>query len=460
MSLNVNFSNDIKSLFSKKLNSEVVFSGWIKSHRSSKKVAFIELYDGSAAEVIQVVVNPELPDYQQVAADLLTGAALAIAGKLVASQGSGQAREILADRIEVIGAADASYPLQKKEHTLEFLRDLPHLRARVQTLSAVARVRSELAFAIHDYFHKNNFFCLHAPIITTSDCEGAGSLFQILTDKCERNNPEKSFFAKAAYLSVSGQLQAETYATALRRVYTFGPTFRAENSNTTRHLAEFWMIEPEMAFCDLGGNIELAHDFLKSITIHVLNHSTKDLEFLHSRRWCPEGLEKRLDSFVNEPFSVVDYTEAVDILVKSNHKFEFAVEWGMDLQTEHEKYLVDTHFKKTVVVINYPRVIKPFYMKLNPDKKTVRAMDFLAPGLGEIIGGSQREDNLEALQDQMSFHHIDSNTYDWYCDLRRYGTVPHSGFGLGFERILMYITGMQNIRDVIPYPRYPGNAFA
>jgi asparaginyl-tRNA synthetase len=439
----------------------VEIRGWVRTHRSSKNVAFIHLTDGTCPQTLQLVIDPANTSYQSCQSALLTGASILAEGELVRSQGKGQAIEMQISRLEVLGESPADYPLQKKEHSLEFLRENLHLRVRSQTISAVARVRSECAFAIHEYFRNHGFFYVHTPIITASDCEGAGAMFEVRAQSGHTQPGHAAstgeFFGKPAFLSVSGQLQAESYATALSKVYTFGPTFRAENSNTPRHLAEFWMIEPEMAFYDLTKNIALAYDFIKYLVRSLLDRCSADLEFLHGREWAPEGLGQRLQALTADNLRVITYDEAIEILHRCGRKFEFTPDWGCDLQTEHERYLTDTHVKGPVAVINYPQTIKPFYMKVN-DERTVRAMDVLVPGLGEIIGGSQREDCLETLEKRMLASGLDPAAYSWYVDLRRYGTVEHSGFGLGFERLLMYVTGMQNIRDVIPFPRHPGHA--
>lgn len=447
----------VADIVKNKIESGVIeIRGWVKTHRSSKNVAFVHLTDGTCPQTLQLVIDPSNTSYQACQSALLTGASILAEGELVRSQGKGQSVEMQISQIEILGESPADYPLQKKEHSLEFLRENLHLRVRSQTISAVARVRSECAFAIHEYFRNKGFFYVHTPIITASDCEGAGAMFEVRAQTAHGASIA-DFFGKPAFLSVSGQLQAESYATALSKVYTFGPTFRAENSNTPRHLAEFWMIEPEMAFYDLTKNIALAYDFVKYVVRSLLDRCSGDLEFLHGREWAPEGLAQRLQALIEDELRVMTYDEAIDILNESGKKFEFAPEWGCDLQTEHERYLTDLHVKGPVAVINYPQKIKPFYMKVN-DERTVRAMDVLVPGLGEIIGGSQREDCLETLEKRMLASGLDPAAYSWYVDLRRYGTVEHSGFGLGFERLLMYVTGMQNIRDVIPFPRHPGHA--
>ena len=435
---------------------EVTVKGWVRTHRASKNVAFVQLTDGSCFEALQLVIEPDNASYLEASSHLLTGASVEAVGKVVESQGKGQSLEMQVLEIRVLGESTAEYPMQKKGHTLEFLREHLHLRVRTQTLGAVARVRSECAFAIHEFFRDRGFFYVHTPIITASDCEGAGSLFEVKAQG-EEGKLVEDFFGKPSFLSVSGQLQVESYATALSKVYTFGPTFRAENSNTTRHLAEFWMIEPEMAFYDLSKNIELAHEFIKYLVSTLLERCEADLRFLHRRDWAPKGLDDRLGKLSQDSLRIMEYSQAIEVLQASKQKFEFPPEWGCDLQTEHERFLTDKYVKGPVAVVNYPKSIKPFYMKVN-DERTVRAMDVLVPGLGEIIGGSQREDCYETLRTRMEASGVEPSEYQWYLDLRQYGTVEHSGFGLGFERFLMYVTGVQNIRDVIPFPRYPGHA--
>jgi asparaginyl-tRNA synthetase len=447
----------VKQIFSgDATGAEARVRGWVRTHRASKNVAFVQLTDGSCFDDLQLVVEPDNTSYVAASAKLLTGASVEVTGLIVESQGKGQSLEMQVQDVQVLGESTADYPMQKKGHSLEFLREHLHLRVRTQTLSAAARVRSECSFAIHEFFRDRGFFYVHTPLITASDCEGAGSLFEVKAQG-EKGTLVENFFGKPSFLSVSGQLQVESYATALSKVYTFGPTFRAENSNTTRHLAEFWMIEPEMAFYDLSRNVELAHEFIKFLVSALLNRCEADLNYLHRRDWAPKGLRERLDSLSHEPLRIIEYTEAIEILQNSKQSFEFYPEWGCDLQTEHERFLTDRHVKGPVAVINYPTTIKPFYMKVNDDR-TVRAMDVLVPGLGEIIGGSQREDDYETLQSRMRAAGIEPSDYQWYLDLRKFGSVEHSGFGLGLERFLMYVTGIQNIRDVIPFPRYPGHA--
>jgi asparaginyl-tRNA synthetase len=438
--------------------------GWVRTKRGNNKVAFIALNDGSVIHNIQVVVDVASFDEEMLKL-ITTGAGISVTGKLVQSMGQGQSVEIQATEIEVYGTADANtYPLQKKGHSLEFLREIAHLRPRTNTFGAVLRIRHSLAFAIHKYFNDRGFYYLHTPIVTGSDAEGAGAMFRVttldalkppLTETGEVNFKE-DFFGKATNLTVSGQLEGELGATALSLIYTFGPTFRAENSNTPRHLAEFWMIEPEMAFYDITDNMDLAEDFLKYLVNYALEHNADDLEFLNTM--YDKELVTRLRSITETKYERLDYTEAVEILIESGKTFEFPVSWGIDLQSEHERYLVEQHFKKPVILTNYPRDIKAFYMKQNDDGKTVRAMDVLFPNIGEIIGGSQREEVYEKLVNRMREMHIPEKEMWWYLETRQYGTVPHSGFGLGFERLVLFVTGMKNIRDVIPFPRTPQNA--
>lgn len=455
----------IKDLLrSNKVGSEVTAKGWVRTKRGNKNVAFIALNDGSTINNIQVVVEVSNFD-EEMLKQITTGACLKVVGTLVESAGSGQSVEIQAKQIEVYGTADANtYPLQKKGHSLEFLREIAHLRPRTNTFGAVLRIRHAMAYAIHKYFNDKGFFYLHTPIITGSDAEGAGAMFQVTT--LDLNNPPRTedgkidytqdFFGKSTNLTVSGQLEGELGAMALSEIYTFGPTFRAENSNTPRHLAEFWMIEPEMAFYEIEDNMNLAEDFLKYLIQYALDNCIDDLEFLN--KMYDEELIERLKFVVSNDFVRLPYTEAIDILMASGHKFEFPVSWGLDLQSEHERYLVEKHFLKPVILTDYPKEIKAFYMKQNPDGKTVRAMDVLFPKIGEIIGGSQREESLEKLQARISELEIPEKDMWWYLDTRRFGTAPHSGFGLGFERLLLFVTGMGNIRDVIPFPRTPNTA--
>src|SRR4030095_6262174 len=437
--------------------------GWIRTRRDSKDFSFIELNDGSSLRNLQVIAKNALPNYPAVQR-LTTGASITVNGALVASQGKGQKWELVADKIEIVGTADDSYPLQKKGHTPEFMREIAHLRPRSNLFSSVFRVRSRLAFAVHQFFQNRGFVYVHTPIITGSDCEGAGELFRVTTlDPREMSRTEKGeidyakdFFARPTYLTVSGQLEAEAFALALSKVYTFGPTFRAENSNTSRHASEFWMIEPEMAFCDLNGNMDLAEELVKYLIVDVRKHSPEEMQLFV--KFVDKELLARLDFVVDRPFQRINYSDAVDLLKKSGERFEFPIGYGLNLQSEHERWLTEKHFKCPVTVFNFPKEIKPFYMRLNDDGKTVAAIDLLVPGIGEIVGGSQREERLEVLEGNMRSHNMDPADYKWYLDLRRYGTVPHSGFGLGFERMLMFITGISNIRDVIPFARTPGSA--
>ena len=437
--------------------------GWVRTRRGSKQVNFIALNDGSTINNLQIVVD--LANFDEEMLKLITtGACISVNGEMVESVGSGQKVEVQAREIEVLGTCDNTYPLQKKGHSMEFLREIAHLRPRTNTFGAVFRIRHNMAIAIHKFFHEKGFFYFHTPIITASDCEGAGQMFQVTTlnlydlKKDERGSIsyEDDFFGKQASLTVSGQLEGELAATALGSIYTFGPTFRAENSNTPRHLSEFWMIEPEMAFYELEDNMELAEDFLKYLIRYALENCREDLEFMN-KMW-DNGLIERLNFVLNHEFKRLDYTEGVEILKASGRKFEFPCDWGCDLQSEHERYLVEEHFKRPVILINYPKQIKAFYMKQNEDGKTVRAMDVLFPKIGEIIGGSEREADYEKLSARV--HELGMNEKElwWYLDTRRWGSAPHSGFGLGFERLLLFVTGMGNIRDVIPFPRTPKNA--
>ena len=435
----------------------ISLGGWVRTRRDSKGFSFLELNDGSCFAGIQVVADAGIPGYEQIA-EFTTGASAIVEGALVASPAAGQKWEVKATSIKLIGTADASYPLQKKGHTLEFLRTIAHLRPRSNLFGAVFRTRSKLAYAVHEFFQSRAFVYVHTPIITASDCEGAGEMFRVTTLKgnIDEQKPEADFFGKRAYLTVSGQLEGETFACALSNIYTFGPTFRAENSNTARHAAEFWMIEPEMAFCDLQGDMDLAEEFIKSLAKYAMEHCAEDLAFF--AKFVDKGLLERLKFVVERPFVRVPYTEAVEILTKCGKKFEFPVEYGQNLQSEHERFLTEEHFKSPTTVFNYPREIKPFYMRVNDDGKTVTAMDVLVPGIGEVIGGAQREERPDVLEQQMKQHKLNPADYWWYADLRKYGTVPHAGFGLGFERLIMFLTGVGNIRDVIPFARTPGNA--
>jgi asparaginyl-tRNA synthetase len=451
-------------LGSKERNTEVTVKGWVRTKRGNKNVAFVALNDGSTINNIQIVADVNSFD-EELLRKITTGACIGVGGKLVESLGSGQPVEIQARTIELYGTADPdTYPLQKKGHTLEFLREIAHLRPRTNTFGAVLRIRHAMAYAIHKYFNDRGFFYLHTPIITASDAEGAGAMFEVTT--LDVSNPPRTpegrvdysqdFFGRQTNLTVSGQLEGELGATALSEIYTFGPTFRAENSNTPRHLAEFWMIEPEMAFYDLEDNMDLAEDFLKYLIRYALDNCADDIAFL--AKMYDEELIGRLKFVVENDFVRLDYTEGVKILRESGRKFEFPCDWGSDLQSEHERYLVEQHFRKPVILINYPKEIKSFYMKQNDDGKTVRAMDVLFPKIGEIIGGSQREESLEKLDRRIDELGMNRDTLWWYIDTRRFGTAPHSGFGLGFERLLLFVTGMSNIRDVIPFPRTPKNA--
>ena len=447
----------IRDIFGKPLGAAVAAHGWVKTRRDSKGIHFIQLNDGSSFQDLQVVIEAgAIPE--AALAGATTGACVRVCGELIASPAAGQAVELKARELLVYGPADpASYPLQKKGHTMEFLREIAHLRVRSNTFGAVFRVRSALSFAIHKFFQERGFLYLHTPIITASDAEGAGAMFRVTTlEPAARAAPAEDFFGRPTYLAVSGQLQAEIFALAFTNVYTFGPTFRAENSNTPRHLAEFWMIEPEMAFCDLDGDRKLAEEFLKYIIAYVLDHCRADLEFFNKR--IDNTVLATLEHVASSAFEHVTYTEAVGLLEKSGRNWEFPVSWGSDLQSEHERYLTEEVFKKPVIVTDYPAAIKAFYMRLNEDGRTVRAMDVLAPRIGEIIGGSQREERHAVLAEKIRAKGLDCEGYKWYLDLRQYGTAPHAGFGLGLERMMMYLTGMKNIRDVIPFPRTPGSA--
>ncbi|MDH6097468.1 asparagine--tRNA ligase [Anabaenopsis sp. FSS-46] len=443
----------------------LVVQGWVRTKRELKGFAFIEVNDGSSLANLQVVINQDLPDYEAIIKKLNTGASVEVSGLLVASQGKGQRIELTAAAVKVYGEADPeTYPLQKKRHSFEFLRTIGHLRSRTNSFGAVFRVRNACSTAIHQFFQERGFLWVHTPVITANDCEGAGELFSV-TSFDLKNIPRtetqtvdytQDFFSKPTYLTVSGQLEAEVMAMAFTNVYTFGPTFRAENSNTSRHLAEFWMVEPEMAFCDLDGNMDLAEAFLKQVFGYVLEKCPEDMEFFNQR--IDNTVLATADNIINNQFERLTYTEAVKLLEKANVQFEYPVSWGLDLQSEHERYLAEQLFKKPVIVTDYPAQIKAFYMRLNEDEKTVRAMDILAPKIGEIIGGSQREERLDVLERRILAQGMQPEDLWWYMDLRRYGTVPHAGFGLGFERLVQFITGMGNIRDVIPFPRTPQSA--
>ena len=445
-------------------DSQVVVKGWVRTKRGNKNVAFIALNDGSCVANIQIVVDLAKAD-EDILRQITTGACICVEGELVKSLGQGQGVEVQAEKIEIYGTADPeSYPLQKKGHSLEFLRDIAYLRPRTNTFGASLRIRHAMAFAIHKYFNDRGFYYLHTPLITASDCEGAGAMFQVTTlDMNELPRTEEGkvdysqdFFGKPCSLTVSGQLEGELGALSLGQIYTFGPTFRAENSNTPRHLAEFWMIEPEMAFYELADNMDLAEDFLKYLIRYALENCREDLEFMN-KMWDNELIE-RLNFVLENDFVRLDYTEGIEILKASGRKFEFPCDWGCDLQSEHERYLVEEHFKRPVILINYPKEIKAFYMKQNEDGKTVRAMDVLFPKIGEIIGGSEREADYGKLSARVKELGIPEKDMWWYLDTRRWGSAPHSGFGLGFERLLLFVTGMTNIRDVIPFPRTPKNA--
>jgi asparaginyl-tRNA synthetase len=456
----------IKSLYKDTaayLGREISIAGWVRTARSSKEFGFIELNDGSFFKSLQIVFGSSLKNFSEVE-NISVGSSLEISGKLVESPAAGQAFELQADKITIINQAPEDYPLQKKKHSFEFLREIAHLRGRSNTFSAVFRLRSSLSYAIHKFFQEEGFSYIHTPIISTSDAEGAGEMFQVTTldlknptkDKNGEIDYSEDFFGKKAGLTVSGQLNAEALVMGLNKVYTFGPTFRAENSNTTRHACEFWMMEPEMAFADLEDDMVLAEKMLKYHIVQVLKELPEEMEFFN--KFIDTTLMERLNNIINSEFGRVTYTEAIKILEKSGEKFAFPVKWGIDLQTEHERYLTDKVFKKPVFVIDYPKEIKAFYMRLNDDGQTVAAMDLLVPGIGEIIGGSQREERLDNLVKRMEEMNMKLEDYQWYLDLRRFGSVKHAGFGLGFERAIMYLSGMANIRDVIPFPRTPKNA--
>ena len=453
----------IKDILAKEpLNQKIEVCGWLKTRRDVKDLSFLEINDGSCLANLQVIASTNLQNYRDIIVTLHTGCSLRVIGDLRESPAKGQRIELHAEKIELFGGADPeTYPLQKKRHSYEFLRTIAHLRPRTNSLGAIARIRSSLSFAVHQFFHNHGFILIHTPIITTIDCEGAGEMFRVIAPADTMKNlpgtsRENGFFGKPANLTVSGQLQAEVYAMALGKVYTFGPTFRAENSNTSRHLAEFWMIEPEMAFCELTENMALAESFLKYLVRHVLENDRDDIHLFAD--FIDKNLYTKLTKVIKNPFSRITYTEAVEILQKSKKKFEFPVEWGTDLQAEHERYLCEEIFDQPLFVTDYPKEIKPFYMRLNDDNTTVAAMDLLIPGIGEIIGGSQREERHDVLIARMQEMHLDLDEYRWYLDLRSYGTAVHSGFGLGFERFLQFVTAMNNIREVIPFPRTPGSA--
>jgi asparaginyl-tRNA synthetase len=445
-----------------------MLQGWVRTRRDSKAgFSFIEINDGSSGANIQIIADATLPNYESEIKNLTSGCSLSASGTIKESGGRGQATEMVAENITVHGWADPDqYPLQKKRHSFEKLREWAHLRTRTNTFGAVARVRNCICNSIHQFYQEQGFLNVHTPIITASDCEGAGEMFQVTTmnldqiakQQIEKLNYKFDFFDKPTFLTVSGQLEAETFACSLGKVYTFGPTFRAENSNTSRHLAEFWMVEPEVAFNELNDNMDLAESFLKRIFRDALNQCGEDMEFFNEHIDETKTLIERLTHIADSEFTRLSYTDAVTILESCDQKFDYPVKWGIDLQSEHERYLTEQHFKNPVILFDYPRTIKPFYMYCNDDEKTVRAMDVLVPGVGEIIGGSQREHRLEVLESRMLEQELDINEYWWYADLRRFGTVPHAGFGLGLERAVQFVTNMGNIRDVIPFPRTPGNA--
>lgn len=427
----------------------VKVSGWVKSARNQKSFAFIALNDGSSFANLQIIIDSDYPDYESLVSSLHVGSSVTAEGTIVKSPAKGQSLEMRVSKIELMGSCDPTkYPLQKKRHSFEFLRTIAHLRPRTNTQGAIARVRNALSFASHSFFQEEGFLYLQTPILTGLDCEGAGQMFQVTTE-------DKDFFPKPAYLTVSGQLEAEVFACGLSDVYTFGPTFRAENSHTSRHLSEFWMIEPEMAFADLEDDMNCAEKYIQSVVRYVLKHCTQDLEFFN--QFVQKGLIERLHTVANFPFERLSYTKAIEILSKVSDKFTYPVKWGLDLQSEHERYLSEQYFKKPVIIYNYPKEIKAFYMRDNEDGKTVAAMDILVPGVGEIVGGSQREERLDILTQKMEQHNLKKEDYWWYLELREYGSVMHSGFGLGFERLVQYVTGMENIRDVIAFPRYPSH---
>jgi asparaginyl-tRNA synthetase len=453
----------ISALLKRKPGPEIITAeGWVRTKRDSKTVCFLELNDGSSLKGLQVVIDKASLNNDALLSSITTGASVLCRGPIVESAGGNQEVEMASTDVTLIGECPVdTYPLQKKRHSVEYLREISHLRPRTNMFGAVARVRNTLSFAVHQYFQENGFVYVNTPLISASDCEGAGEMFQVTTldfDKVPRTEDgqvdySKDFFGKKSFLTVSGQLEGETYATALKNIYTFGPTFRAENSNTKRHLAEFWMVEPEMAFCDVTGNMEIAESFLKYLFKSVLEKCPEDMAFFS--KFVEADVDKTLRHVVETPFAHLTYTDAVKILEKYNDKFDYAVSWGSDLQSEHEKFLTEVVCKSPVIVTDYPKEIKAFYMKLNEDGKTVRGMDVLVPRLGEIIGGSERESNIDVLTARMKELNLNPQDYWWYLDLRRYGSVPHAGFGLGFERAVQYVTGMANIRDVIPYPRAP-----
>ena len=430
-------------------------AGWIRTRRDSKTFSFLELNDGTCLGNLQIVADAGIPGYENIL-KMSTGASLEVRGKLIPSPAAGQAWEMQATSLKLLGGAPEDYPLQKKGHSTEFLRSIAHLRPRTNLYGAVFRMRSRMAYAVHRFFQERDFIYVNTPIITASDCEGAGEMFRVTTLPDERiSQYTEDFFGKRAFLTVSGQLEGETFACALSNIYTFGPTFRAENSNTSRHAAEFWMVEPEIAFCDLDGDMDLAEALVKFLVQEALDKNEGDLTIFE--KFVDKALRERLEFVASRPFERITYTEAVKLLQNSGRSFNYPVEYGLNLQSEHERWLTEEYFKKPTTVFNYPKEIKPFYMRLNDDDRTVTAMDVLVPGIGEIIGGSQREERLDILLGNFARHGLDPEAYGWYADLRRYGSVPHAGFGLGFERMLMFVTGMANIRDVIPFARTPGN---
>ena len=446
----------IKHALSARAEGNIEIAGWIRSRRDAKTFSFLEVNDGSCLRNMQVIVDQAVRGYDEVV-HATTGTSVRVEGRLLASPAAGQKWEIHATHVQIIGPADATYPLQKKGHTVEFLRTIAHLRPRSNLFGAVFRLRSRLAYAVHQFFQERDFVYVQTPIVTASDCEGAGELFRVTTLKRGGDDAgENDFFGKPTYLTVSGQLEAETFACALSKVYTFGPTFRAENSNTSRHAAEFWMVEPEMAFCDLQGDMDLAEEFVKAMVRHALEHCAEDLGLF--ARFVDKALIPRLTLVAERPFQRLPYVEAIAILNASGRTFEYPVTDSLSLQSEHERFLAEEHFQAPVIVFDHPCQAKPFYMRVNDDGRTVAAMDVLVPGIGEIIGGSQREERLSVLQENLRSRGLHEEDYWWYLDLRRFGTVPHAGFGLGFERLLMFLTGISNIRDVIPFPRTPGNA--
>ena len=444
------------ALASTKPQDNLCVQAWVRTRRDAKGFSFLELNDGSCLGNLQVIVDSAVPGFSEMAR-FTTGASAVVEGHLVPSPAAGQKWELRATQVQLVGESDPAYPLQKKGHTMEFLRTIAHLRPRSNLFGAVFRTRSRLAFAVHQFFQERDFVYVHTPVITASDCEGAGEMFRVTTLKGNIDEkPASDFFGKPTFLTVSGQLEGEAFACALSNIYTFGPTFRAENSNTARHAAEFWMIEPEMAFCDLRGDMDLGEAFIKAMARYALDHCADDLALF--AKFVDKELMERLEFVVERPFQRVPYAEAIQILKAAGQPFEYPVQDGSNLQSEHERYLTERHFQSPVTVFNYPREIKPFYMRVNDEGKTVTAMDVLVPGIGEVIGGAQREERLDVLRDNMRYHKLREEDYGWYTDLRRFGTVPHAGFGVGFERLLMFLTGIPNIRDVIPFARTPGSA--